>query len=127
MVSVPRIRPLFEIKCGFPKNILLVSGFGFLLNSRYKWVAIACFKGWPEESATWGICKDMQVQNGFKLGDGVALLVERCTPDPKTRGSNPVRSTRVFPSQKCCADSLSVFPKPHMYVYVRRRMITHAR
>ena len=34
----------------------------------------------------------------------------------KDRGSNPVRGTRtflwVFPSQKCCADSLSVCPAP---------------
>ena len=52
--------------------------------------------------------------SGALLGDGVAQLVERQTPDPKTRGSNHVcvRSTRkiviIFQSQKCCADSLSV-------------------
>ena len=51
-------------------------------------------------------------------GGGVAQLVCRAsTRDPKTRGSNPVRSTRkkvviVFPSQKCCAGSLSVCPTP---------------
>ena len=45
-------------------------------------------------------------------GDGVAQWVERRTREPKNRGSNPVRSTiknivRVYPSQRCCADSLS--------------------
>ena len=37
--------------------------------------------------------------------DGVAQLVERPTLDPKTRGSNPVRSTRTicesFSESKC--------------------------
>ena len=36
--------------------------------------------------------------------------------DSMTEGSNPVRSARkmyeFFPSQKCCADSLSVRPTP---------------
>ena len=48
-------------------------------------------------------------------GDGVAQLVQRRIPDPKDRGSNPGRSTRiirVFPSQNMCADSLSVCPTP---------------
>ena len=50
-------------------------------------------------------------------GDGVAQLVERQPQDPKTRGSNPVRSkkkkiVRVCPNKKCCADSLSMCPTP---------------
>ena len=43
---------------------------------------------------------------------GVTQVVERQTPDPKTRGSNPVRSTRKICNQKCCADSLMVCPTP---------------
>ena len=60
--------------------------------------------------------------------DGVAQLVERRTQDSKDSGSNPYRSTTknvwVFPSHKCCADSLSVCPIPvcirtHKNKYVR--------
>ena len=56
-----------------------------------------------------------------QYGDGVAQWVERRTRDPKTRGSNPVRSTRT----KCCADSLSVCPTPVPYAGIR--MITYTR
>ena len=67
--------------------------------------------------------------------DGVAHLVERRIWDPKIQkigGSNPacVRSTRknvvrVFPSQKCCANSLSVCLSP---VCTRtHKIITYAR
>ena len=65
-------------------------------------------------------------------GDGVAQYwFERGTRDLKDRGSNPVRSTRqicdsFFPSQKCCADSLSVRPTPP-YVHARTRMIMYDR
>ena len=56
-------------------------------------------------------------------GDGVAQLVEHRTQDSMTRGSNPIRSTtktqtkktQFFPSQKCCADSLSVCPTQCVY------------
>ena len=48
--------------------------------------------------------------------DGVTQLVKHRTQDPKTRGSNPVRSTRKicqsFSESKCCADSLLVCPTP---------------
>ena len=73
-------------------------------------------------------------------------LVERRTQDSTTSVtpvSNTVRSRmmffRVFPSQKCCADSLSVFPSPvcirthkndHIkdpVVHVRVRWITKTR
>ena len=51
----------------------------------------------------------------FDSHDGVAQLVERWTWDPKTGGSNPVRSTRKicesFSDSKCWAD-LSVCPAP---------------
>ena len=51
-------------------------------------------------------------------GDGVAKLVERLTRDTKNLGFKPrphqehKKTLRVFPSQKCCADSLSVCPTP---------------
>ena len=102
-------------------------------------------------------CHDM---NSIERCDGVDQLLERRPQDPMdsmTRGSNPVRSTRkklvrVFPSQKCCADSLSVCPAPvcilslkalsaigtlissfvrciyiYIYIYACIRMITYAR
>ena len=41
--------------------------------------------------------------------------------DRKTRGSNPIRSTRKtgesFSESKCCADSLSVYPTPSVYIH----------
>ena len=45
----------------------------------------------------------------------LAQWLQRWTGDPKVEGSNPVRSTTkiwVFPSQKGCAESLSVCPTP---------------
>ena len=60
--------------------------------------------------------------------NGVAQLVERRIRDPKTRGSNPSRAQeqfmRVFPSQKCCADSLLVCPTP---VYMCTHKNDHVR
>ena len=51
----------------------------------------------------------------LQFGDGVVQLIERLTRDPKTWGSNRVRSTRTICascsySQTGCADSLSVCP-----------------
>ena len=49
--------------------------------------------------------------------------LERWTGDAKVEGSNPFRSTRKtlsFPSQKGCADSLSVCPTPACYTYAKQ-------
>ena len=52
----------------------------------------------------------------YLMGDGVAQLVMHRTRDPKTRGSNPVSSTRKicerFFESKSYPDSLSVCPTP---------------
>ena len=56
------------------------------------------------------------------------LIVRASTRDPKTRGSNPVWSTRQicvsFSESKCCADSLSVCPTP---VCIRTHKNDHVR
>ena len=62
-------------------------------------------------------------------GDKVAQLVERRTRDPNTRGSKPLlgaqeKSVKICPSQKCCADSLSVCPAP---VCIRTHKNDHVR
>ena len=60
-------------------------------------------------------------------GDGMAQWLECWTWDLKIEGSNPVRSTRktsFFPSQKGCADSLSVCPT---YVCIRTHTENHVR
>ena len=76
----------------------------------------------PGQTATGGgtyslYCYPIQVVNGVT---GVAQLVEGRTRDPKDRGLNPVRKTlSIFPSQKCCADSLSVCPIPCVYTHAQ--------
>ena len=51
-------------------------------------------------------------------GDGVTQVVERRTRLPKTPGSDPnphqehKKNVWIFPSQKCCAGSLSMCPTP---------------
>ena len=63
-----------------------------------------------------------------KWGDGVAQSVERRTRDPKTAWrlirippASGAQETivRVFPSQTCCADSLSVCPTPRAYTHAQ--------
>ena len=60
-------------------------------------------------------------------GDGVAQLVERRTQDPKDRGSNPVRSTRVvcefFRVKNVVLTRYRCAQPP--YVYIRTRKNDH--
>ena len=56
-----------------------------------------------------------------EYGSGVAQVVERRTPDSNDQRFEPRQLHKkifvIFPSEKCCADSLSVCPTPVCYMH----------
>ena len=69
----------------------------------------------------------VQLLAAMKMESGVTRWLNKwlCrTQDLMTQGLNPINSLRVFSSQKCCADSLSVCPIP---VCIRKHKNDHVR